>query len=65
MEKLIGVNEIAEMLGYKPNSVQRRVVTQDGFPTPVRLPNEHGERVGRPRWFQSEVMEWLRSHQSA
>ncbi|VVE77369.1 helix-turn-helix transcriptional regulator [Pandoraea sputorum] len=71
--RLWSAKTIAGYLERSPSVVLERVVTQPGFPRPIRVPTIHartkaGEPVkegaakGQPLWKAIEVIEWTESH---
>lgn len=56
---------IAERTDYEYRYIAEKIVMRDDFPEPIRLKNEHGEHVGKPRWVASEVMAWFEAHRDA
>jgi prophage regulatory protein len=58
--------DLAEVASYLHRSEQHTrqwIITQDGFPRPLRIPSgkSAGERA-RPLWRSKDVIEWAESH---
>ncbi|KVR86042.1 hypothetical protein WK27_15070 [Burkholderia vietnamiensis] len=54
--------EVAEYLHRSEQHTRQWIITQDGFPRPIRIPS--GRRAGRPRplWRSKDVIAWAESH---
>lgn len=58
-ETLWSVDQIAQWLGLSKTTVEMRVVTRPGFPTPFRpVDSKQAQR----RWFANDVLGWARSN---
>lgn len=55
------VRECAEYLRMSEKHFIDRVSKTMKFPSPIKLPSETGRRA-HPRWYASEIMDWVRSH---
>lgn len=56
--------DIAEYLNISYKYTSEYIVTHHSFPQAIRLPTKSGERNGHPRWYASDVIEWVRNHKS-
>lgn len=56
--------DLAEVAAYLHRSEQHTrqwVISQPGFPRPIRIPSGKSER-GRPLWRSKDVIAWAESH---
>ena len=55
-ERLWSMTEIAEYSGYGRGYVEQDIITQPGFPKPVRATGPNA----KPRWVCAEVIDWFK-----
>ena len=64
MNNLLSTKDIAKFIGYSEKSVRERIVTNQTFPKPIRIPSLVGNRLtsGCMRWEPEEVRQWIQQH---
>ncbi|WP_080439901.1 helix-turn-helix transcriptional regulator [Burkholderia ubonensis] len=53
--------EVAEYLHRSEQHTRQWIITQDGFPRPIRIPSGKGAERPRPLWRSKDVIAWAES----
>ena len=56
--RLWTTTDVANYLGITYKYASEWIVTHHTFPDALRIPTKNGKR-GHPRWYASEVMDWV------
>lgn len=54
--------EVAEYLHRSEQHTRQWIITQDGFPRPIRIPSGKGADRPRPLWRAKDVIAWAESY---
>ncbi|WP_338328425.1 AlpA family phage regulatory protein [Burkholderia vietnamiensis] len=54
--------EVAEYLHRSEQHTRQWIITQDGFPRPIRIPSGRGAGRPRPLWRSKDVIAWTERH---